>query len=214
MFINEVESIVGLSKKSIRFYEEEGLIKPTRNKENDYRIYSSSDVKKLKVIKFLRELNVSIKELKDLNSGALTLKECMQERIKKIDEEEANFLKIKDMCLSIIATDEKYDSIEIEKYFQDIRVLNKKGFTMREVRTSKRKKIVGAVIASLIFSSFFILFLAGLVICQFKEQAPIPWVIFGVLVFLVSLPLISMIYNLCQRIKEILGGEEDEASKY
>ena len=40
MFINEVETLVGLSKKSIRFYEENGLIKPKRNAENDYRVYS------------------------------------------------------------------------------------------------------------------------------------------------------------------------------
>lgn len=80
MFINEVEHIVGLSKKSIRYYEENGLLNPSRNKENDYRIYSDEDVKKLKVIKFLRELGVSIKELQDLNNKNITLQECMKEQ--------------------------------------------------------------------------------------------------------------------------------------
>ena len=31
MLINEVESVIGLSKKSIRYYEEEGLLNPKRN---------------------------------------------------------------------------------------------------------------------------------------------------------------------------------------
>ena len=88
MFINEVEHIVGLSKKSIRYYEENGLLNPKRNKNNDYRIYSKEDIEKLKVIKFLRELNVPIRELKLLNEGNLTLQDCMKERIKKIESEE------------------------------------------------------------------------------------------------------------------------------
>ena len=47
MFINEVEHLVGLSKKSIRYYEENGLLNPSRNKENDYRIYQEEDIRKL-----------------------------------------------------------------------------------------------------------------------------------------------------------------------
>ncbi len=68
MLINEVEHIVGLSKKSIRYYEENGLLTPKRNQENDYRIYDEKDIQKLKIIKFLRKLNVPIRELKQLES--------------------------------------------------------------------------------------------------------------------------------------------------
>ena len=57
MNIHEVEHLIGLSKKSIRYYEEHGLLKPKRNQENDYLIYQEEDIKKLKVIKFLRELD-------------------------------------------------------------------------------------------------------------------------------------------------------------
>ena len=60
MFIKEVETLVGLTSKNIRYYEDVGLIKPNRNNENSYRIYSNDDLKKLKIIKFLRELNVPI----------------------------------------------------------------------------------------------------------------------------------------------------------
>lgn len=52
MLINEVEHIVGLSKKSIRYYEENGLLRPRRNQENDYRVYTEKDIQKLKTIKF------------------------------------------------------------------------------------------------------------------------------------------------------------------
>lgn len=62
MLISEVEELLKISKKSIRYYESEGLIKPERNKYNDYRTYTNDDIENLKKIKFLRELDVSIEE--------------------------------------------------------------------------------------------------------------------------------------------------------
>lgn len=47
MTINDVEKITGLTKKSIRYYEEKGLILPKRL-DNDYRSYNEEDVQKLK----------------------------------------------------------------------------------------------------------------------------------------------------------------------
>ena len=44
MKINEVEAAVGVTKKNIRFYEEEGLISPSREPGNGYRSYSEADV--------------------------------------------------------------------------------------------------------------------------------------------------------------------------
>ena len=52
MKINEVEKIMGITKKNIRFYEKEGLLCPNRNKENGYREYSSYDILKLKKLNF------------------------------------------------------------------------------------------------------------------------------------------------------------------
>ena len=102
MFINEVENIVGLSKKSIRYYEENGLLNPKRKENSKYRIYSEDDIRKLKTIKFLRELDVSIRELKLLNDQEITLKECLEDKIIKIEKEEENYHSIKDMCKEII----------------------------------------------------------------------------------------------------------------
>ena len=47
MKINEVEKIIGITKKNIRFYEKEGLLSPCRNKENGYREYNEDYIKKL-----------------------------------------------------------------------------------------------------------------------------------------------------------------------
>ena len=50
MKINEVEAAVGVTKKNIRFYEEEGLISPRREPGNGYRSYSEADVERLRRI--------------------------------------------------------------------------------------------------------------------------------------------------------------------
>ena len=49
---------------------------------------------------------------------------------------------------------------------------------------------------------------------QFKYSQKISWFIYFILIFLFLFPVISIVYNLIVRIREIKGGEEDEASKY
>ena len=63
MRINEVETIVGITKKNIRFYEEQGLLEPKRNLENGYRNYNESDVRTLQIIKVFRKLGISIEDI-------------------------------------------------------------------------------------------------------------------------------------------------------
>ena len=58
--INEVEAQVGITKKNIRFYEEQGLLSPRRNSENGYRDYGEEEVKILRQIKLMRKLGVPL----------------------------------------------------------------------------------------------------------------------------------------------------------
>ncbi|MCX4365361.1 MAG: MerR family transcriptional regulator [Bacilli bacterium] len=214
MFINEVCHVVGLTKKSIRFYEENGLLNPKRNSENDYRVYTTEDIEKLKKIKFLRELNVSIREIKMLEDGSLNLESVMNERMQKISEEEAKFLKVKKMCKDIIDSKETYESIDITNYFHRMNTLNKEGFTMREGINDKTKKIMGAVTSSLIFSALFIFLVIMITYFQLTEDEKMSWFIYFFIIAILATPILGIIGNLIARIKEINGGEEDEASKY
>lgn len=214
MLVGEVEHIVGLSKKSIRYYEENNLLKPKRNNENDYRIYDEEDIQELKKIKFLRELGVPIKELQSLKKGTLTLSECLKDRIHKINIEEEKFKRVSSMCQEIASLNLDFQNIDIDEYFKKINILNKEGFTMRDVKTKKKNKILGAILSSIFFSLFFIGFLFLFSYIQFVETEKIPWIIYFFLVGMFGIPVICIIVNLVSRIKEINGGEEDEASKY
>ena len=81
MKINEVEAAVGVTKKNIRFYEEEGLITPSREPGNGYRSYSQADVERLRRIKLLRKLDVPLAEIREMLEGRKTLAEGMGQQL-------------------------------------------------------------------------------------------------------------------------------------
>ena len=66
MKINEVEALVGITKKNIRFYEAEGLLSPRRNSQNGYRDYGDAEVEALRRIKLLRKLGVPLEEIRQM----------------------------------------------------------------------------------------------------------------------------------------------------
>lgn len=68
--IGEFSKITGLTVKTLRYYDEEDIIKPSyRNEENGYRYYGEDDFKKVQLIIVLRELEFSIAEIKDVISN-------------------------------------------------------------------------------------------------------------------------------------------------
>jgi len=214
MQIHEVETKVGLTKKSIRYYEEEGLLNPKRNSFNDYRDYSEEDINTLKLIKFLRNLNVPICDIKKLKNKELSLEDCMKDRINKITDEESNLEKIKNMCSEIIENEDNYEKIDITKYSLAMNILNKEGFTMKDVSKKHMHKILGAILSSISFSAIFIFLIGIISYFYFTENGNMPIIIYLFIIAILGFPVLSIGINLFRRVREIKGGEEDEASKY
>lgn len=65
MKIKQVEELVGITRKNIRFYEDQGLLNVERA-ENGYREYHQEDVIRLQEIKLFRKMDISIEEMKSL----------------------------------------------------------------------------------------------------------------------------------------------------
>jgi MerR family transcriptional regulator, repressor of the yfmOP operon len=53
--IQEVAADTGLTARSIRYYEEVGLLEPAARSEGDYRLYDADDLERLRFIKGLRD---------------------------------------------------------------------------------------------------------------------------------------------------------------
>ena len=83
MTIKEVETLSGLPRANIRYYESEGLIAPKRA-ENGYREYSQADIDVLLRVKLLRALGLRIDTIKSLAAGTLTLESALDTRLEEL----------------------------------------------------------------------------------------------------------------------------------
>lgn len=64
--IGELAERSGLSLRTIRHYDDEGLLTPTTRSAGGFRLYSSKDLDRLLVIRRMKPLGFSIEEMRDL----------------------------------------------------------------------------------------------------------------------------------------------------
>lgn len=214
MKIYQVEELVGITKKNIRFYEEQGLLCPERNPQNDYREYSLEDVRILEKIKLLRKLSIPIEEIKLLQKGKMSFVQSMSVQIERLENEQQNAEVMKELCIKIRDENQDLNSLNASSYLMEMEKMEQKGtqFVDIEKEDINRKKKTGAVIAAVIFWVFLLLVLGILVYAIVKDSAPIFTMIIPVVIILCF--IICTVVVLIQRIKEINGGEEYDARKY
>lgn len=63
--IGEMASLFEVSVDTLRYYDKEGLLSPSRSAENSYRYYSIHEITKLMSILFLRKIDVPMKEIRN-----------------------------------------------------------------------------------------------------------------------------------------------------
>jgi MerR family copper efflux transcriptional regulator len=66
LFIGQVARQTGINPKTIRYYEEIGLLPKPRRGDNNYRIYSEDTVIRIKFIKKAKSLGFTLKEIKEI----------------------------------------------------------------------------------------------------------------------------------------------------
>lgn len=64
----EIAKLCGVSVRTVQYYDSRGILVPSELSEGGRRLYSDSDVKKLKIICFLRETGLSINSIGELLS--------------------------------------------------------------------------------------------------------------------------------------------------
>ncbi|SCG62233.1 MerR family transcriptional regulator [Micromonospora halophytica] len=87
MQIGEVAERTGLSLRTIRYYEEVGLIVPSARSQGGFRLYTHADVDRLQVVKRMKPLEFSLEQMRDLLaivdrlSGGVRLAKAERERL-------------------------------------------------------------------------------------------------------------------------------------
>lgn len=88
--IGEVAEMCSVSIKTLRYYDQIGLVIPEfRNEESKYRYYSKQQMIKLFIIRQLRKLGFAVKEIKELleNLNVEEMEEAVNNRLDAIDNE-------------------------------------------------------------------------------------------------------------------------------
>ncbi|MFQ5769213.1 MAG: MerR family transcriptional regulator [bacterium] len=66
MKIGELASETGLTVRTIRYYEELGLIKPLERSKGGFRVFSETAISKVELIHYLKSIHLSLNEIKEL----------------------------------------------------------------------------------------------------------------------------------------------------
>ena len=214
MRIYQVEELVGITKKNIRFYEEQGLLNPKRNPENDYREYSLEDVRVLEKIKLLRKLSIPIEEIRLLQKGQLTFAQAMSSQIERIEKEQKSAEVMKERCARLQNEILDLKSLDASKYLTEMTRMEQDGtkFVDIEKQDINRKKKTGAIAGAAIFCVIMLMVLGVLVYAIVAESSPVLPMLIPVVIILCT--LVGTVVVLVQRIKEINGGEEYDSRKY
>lgn len=64
--VKEVSQLTGISIRTLRYYDEIGLLKPARISENQYRLYDDKALEKLQEIMFFKEMDIPLETIKKL----------------------------------------------------------------------------------------------------------------------------------------------------
>ncbi len=216
MKINEVEAQVGITKKNIRFYEEQGLLSPRRNSENGYRDYGEAEVAILRQIKLMRKLGVPLEEIRRMQAGG-TVADGMRRHLVTLERERSSLEQSILLCQSLKNREERLDALDAAALLEEMERLEQTGTTFRDKQKQDAKPVryAGAVVMALLTTALMAALIVLMVWGFTVDPADAPPL--ALLLVLVAIPgviILGVLLALFQRIKEIQKGEEDDAKNY
>lgn len=120
MRIQELERKTGLDRATIRFYEKESLICPERS-ENGYRMYSEADAVHLGKIKLLRQLGMSIDQIRNIQQGSGDLGTILENQIRVLNAQIESKRQAAAVCRELQKDGVTYENLDAERYLALLR---------------------------------------------------------------------------------------------
>ena len=109
--IRDISLKYDISARTLRYYEDMGLITSVRSNDYAYRLYDAAAVRRLEQILILRKLNISIKDIRRIfnTSGSAVVLEVLGKKVDAIDEEVSLLQELREIVLAFIRQIEQAD---------------------------------------------------------------------------------------------------------
>lgn len=135
----------------------------------------------------------------------------MHRHIILLDRETENISQNRQICAKIVEDGEQFSNMNTEKYLLMMDLMEKEGvrfMNVQDVDKKRRGSILSTVVMIVLMGAMIALFVWA------QMVDPIPFPIIGILIAMPAAVIIGVLIALKQRMKQIEGGEEDEARKY
>ena len=109
--IRDISTKYSISARTLRYYEDMGLLHSIRSDDYAYRLYDEAAVRRLEQILILRKLNINIKDIQRVfaASGSDVVLEVLHKKVMDIDEEAALLHELKEIVTAFIRQIEQAD---------------------------------------------------------------------------------------------------------
>ena len=114
MNIKQAAEASGVSARNIRFYEQAGLLTPARNPENDYRIYTNTDLHTLKLIRVLRTLDMPVEDIRAVLTGDMTLARAATAQQLRLEAEREKLAVAESFCKELAGGGKSTDALDVD----------------------------------------------------------------------------------------------------
>ena len=213
MRIKEVEDLVGITKKNIRFYEQEGLLTPGRELENSYRDYTDDDVRRLKIIKLLRKLDMPISAISDVLAERLSLPEALHLHSLLLEEQRCGIVNAQRVCRLISESGTALADLDSEYYLSEIAHGEENSTELVNIHSRDTvKKTRETVIVSIVIVALLLVLAVFLI--YLNNTGTMSRGVLAAASAIIAIVLIGVVAAIITRFKELKGGEEDDADNY
>lgn len=102
--IKDVSSRYNITARTLRYYEDMGLLSSVRSDDYTYRMYDDNAIRRLEQILILRKLNISIKDIQRIFNapGTEVVLDVLEKKVQNIDDEVALLHELKEIILDFI----------------------------------------------------------------------------------------------------------------
>ncbi len=132
----EIAKLTGITVRTVQYYDSRGILMPSDFSEGGRRLYNDEDLKKLRIICFMRDLDISINsiaEILEAENAEKIISVMLEQKLAMVEEELAEQEKRRDTLRTIQKEMKHYQKFSVD-HLGDIAYQMKNKAQLRKIR--------------------------------------------------------------------------------